>query len=284
MFRPVFFIILLFISYLCACDKPATVNDEETPLARVYSHNLYPSDLKGLVKPDATLADSALIVNDHVQSWIRDRLFAHAAENNLPDDINIDRLVDNYRASLMLNTYKQELLKQELDTTVTMQELQSYYDENKEKYRLQENIAQCYYIKVKRDANRVGDLKRWWTLKKESYHKNLVNYAQKNALEHNMLDSLGWTALPDLEAKLPGDSFKDKYYKNGDRDIYVKDRKHRYFLRLNKVLAKGGAAPLGYVQDDIAKIILKRKKKQLIEKKQEELYQKELDNKNIEIF
>jgi len=282
MFKYIFFIILL-IGGLYACDKAEPVGDEQ-PIARVYGEKLYLSDLNGLIGKNTTSADSALIVTDHVQDWIRDRLFAHAAKKNTPEDVNIERLVSNYRASLMLNLYKQELLNTELDTTITLQELQTYYDQNKEKYELQDHVAQCYFIKVKRNADRVGDLKRWWTLKRGSYHANLVNYAQKHALEHNMTDSLGWTSLSDLEAKLPGDAFKDKYYKNGERDIYVKDRKHRYFLRLNKVLKKGGTAPLGYVQDEISKVLLKKKKRQLIETKQEELYQKELDNKNIEIY
>ncbi len=279
---------LLFITAsiccLYACDKAESTQNGEQAIARVYGEKLYFSDLDGLINENTTPADSTQIVNNYIQNWVRDRLLAHAAEGNTSEDVNIERLVSNYRASLMLNMYKQELLKTELDTTVTMQELQNYYDQNKDKYELQDHIAQCYYIKVKRNANRVGDLKRWWTLKRESYHKNLVNYALKNAIEHNMTDSLGWTTLSELETKLPGDSFKDKYYKEGERDIYVKDRKHRYFLRLNKVLRKGGTAPLSYVQDDISKILLKKKKTQLIETKQEELYQRELDNKNIEIY
>jgi len=276
--------ILTALALLClyACQQSQTPSNDEQTLARAYGESLYLSDMKGLIKEDMTPADSALIVNDHVQTWLRDRVLAHTASGSATTNEKIERLVSNYRSSLLLNEYKQELLESELDTTVTVEELQAYYAENKQKYELQDNIAQGMYIKIDR-TKPYGDLKRWWKLRKDTHYDQLVELAQKESDDY-MLDTLKWISFDDWEAKLPEDAFKEKYYDNGDRDIYVKNRTHRYFLKINKVIRKRKIAPMEYVQDDISKIILKNKKSDLISRKQEELYQQELENKNIEVY
>ncbi len=275
-------IIITALLCLYACQQPQATSSSQQVLARAYGESLYMSDLKGLIKADMSPADSALIVNDHVQTWLRNRVLAHTAAGDMPANEKIERLVSDYRSSLLLTEYKQQLLDTELDTTVTLEELTTYYEDNKQKYELQNNIAQGMYIKIDR-TKPYGNIKRWWKLSKDDHYEKLIDLAQKEADDY-MLDSVKWISFDDWEAKLPEGSFKEKYYDNGDRNIYVKNRTHRYFLKINKVIRRGKIAPMEFVQDDISKIILKNKKSDLISKKQEELYQEELDNKNIEVY
>ena len=275
-------IIITTLLCLYACQQPQATSSGEQALARAYGESLYLSDLKGLITEDMTPADSALVVNDHNQTWLRNRVLAHTAAEDKPANEKIERLVSDYRSSLLLTEYKQQLLDTELDTTVTLEELTTYYDDNKQKYELQDNIAQGMYIKIDRTKS-YGNLKRWWKLSKDSHYEQLIDLAQRDADDY-MLDSLKWISFDDWEAKLPEGSFKEKYYDNGERNIYVKNRTHRYFLKINKVIRRGKTAPMEFVQDDISKIILKNKKSDLISRKQEELYQQELDNKNIEVY
>lgn len=275
----IFFIVLLCLS---ACKENKLLSNEE-PLARVHDAMLYPSDIEGLVTATTSPADSTLIVGSYINGWVRDRLLVRKAKDNLAEDLDIDRLVENYRSSLLLNLYKENLLKEKLDTNITMQEMKTFYAENKERYELKDNIARCYYIKVERDVPERGTLNRWWTLRKDTYYANLVNYAKKYGVEYSMNDSI-WIEFNELEAKLPKGAFNDKYYKKGDKDIYVKDRKYRYYLRLNEVRSAKKPAPFSYVQDDLSKVILKKKKMELLKKTEEELYEKALNKNNIEIY
>lgn len=277
----IFFTIIIALC-LIACKENKLLSNEE-PLARVYQESLYPSDIEGLVTTSTTSEDSALIVSSYVNGWVRDRLFAQKAKDNLPENVDIDRLVDNYRSSLLLNLYKENLLAEKLDTNITMEEMKAYYAENKKRYELKDNIARCYFIKVERDVPERSSLNRWWSLRKDTYYQNLVNYAKKYAVEYSMNDSI-WIEFNELEAKLPKGAFNDKYYKKGDRDIYVKDRNFRYYLRLNEVRSARKSAPFSYIQDDLSKVILKKKKMELLKKTEEELYESALNRNNIEIY
>jgi len=276
------FFIIVVLCLATACKENKLLSNEE-PLARVYDDMLYPSDIEGLVTTTTTPADSTLIVSSYISGWGRDRLLVRKANENLNDDVDIDRLVENYRSSLVLNLYKENLLKEELDTNITIQEMKAYYAENKERYELKDNIARCYYIKVERDVPERSSLNRWWTLRKDTYYSNLVNYAKKYGVEYSMNDSI-WIEFSELEAKLPKGAFKDKYYRKGDKDIYVKDRNYRYYLRLNEVRSAKKSAPFSYIQDDLSKVILKKKKMELLKKTEEEEYERALNKNNIEIY
>jgi hypothetical protein len=78
---------LLFVGFLlsilvaCSSEK-----DGEKPLAKVGSQYLYPSDLKNVVMPGMSDADSAMIVRNYVEDWVRRRLLVEKANENVEVD------------------------------------------------------------------------------------------------------------------------------------------------------------------------------------------------------
>ena len=46
------------------------------------------------------------------------------------DNTEINKLVTDYRQALLINGYKERLIKQQLDTIVSEQEISDYYNEN----------------------------------------------------------------------------------------------------------------------------------------------------------
>lgn len=50
------------------------------------------------------------------------------AESNIPDNVEIDRLVENYRKALIMHTYQQQLISQKLSEEIPEQELTDFYN------------------------------------------------------------------------------------------------------------------------------------------------------------
>ena len=120
------------------------------------------SDLEGMIPEGSTAKDSSLIMNAYVERWIRKALLLHEAERNIPQDLNIDKLVRDYRASLVTNNYEQLLVEQMLDSTITQQELNDFYNKHKEQYQLETPIVRSYFIKLPKNAPNANNLRRWW--------------------------------------------------------------------------------------------------------------------------
>ncbi|WP_407267212.1 hypothetical protein R8G64_02425 [Tenacibaculum maritimum] len=51
-----------------------------------------------------------------------------------------------YRESLFINSYKERLIKQQLDTIIAAEEVATYYNKNKENFKLNEELFQLDYI------------------------------------------------------------------------------------------------------------------------------------------
>ncbi|MEL6142231.1 MAG: hypothetical protein AAFU67_11495, partial [Bacteroidota bacterium] len=154
------FVLLLFT--IVCCDRSAVKVDSNPLLARVHSKELHLSDLEGMFPQNASDSDSSLIIQAFVNRWVRDAVLQWESERNLPSDMNIDRLVRDYRASLVRSTYEKVLVQQRMDSVVTQEQLAEYYESNKEQHQLEKPIIRCYFIKVPHPTPESKRLQRLW--------------------------------------------------------------------------------------------------------------------------
>jgi len=68
------------------------------------------------------------------------------AEENLTNEENTiyNKLVQDYKQSLLVNGYKERLIQQQLDTVISEDEIEEYYNSNSNNFRLNEEL-----IKIK---------------------------------------------------------------------------------------------------------------------------------------
>ncbi len=173
-----FFIILIA---LASCD---TMNNsvQEKPVARVYDSYLYPSDLNDRIPVGLASDDSIRIARRLIEEWVREKLLLNRAEQNLSvEQKDVKKQLEEYRSSLLTYQYKQKLLSQNLDTVVTDQELQSYYELNSSNYILDNDVVKVNYIKLGIDAPQVNDVRRWYRSDipddLDNLEKYCINYA-----------------------------------------------------------------------------------------------------------
>ena len=160
--------LITYIFFLTTClwvsctpaEKIPEENDVE--LAKVFNKKLFLSELEGMVPEGATPEDSIKIINAEVERWARETLLMQEAEKNIPTDLNIDRLVRDYRMSLIRHNYEQFLVETQLDSVISEQELNDYYEKNKEQYQLKSSIIRCFFIKIPKLAPNVDRLRNWW--------------------------------------------------------------------------------------------------------------------------
>ena len=69
---------------------------------------------------------------------------------SLPEETleEFDRLVEEYRADLYTRAYKEALVAQDQDTTISRSELETYYEEQKENFRLKEKLVRLRFVEI----------------------------------------------------------------------------------------------------------------------------------------
>jgi hypothetical protein len=269
---------------LSGCQQTNAGGDQEDKLlAEVKNRRLYLSELDGMFPEGTSGADSNLIINAYVDRWVREALILNEAERNLPQDLNIDKLVRDYRASLLRNTYEQVLVEELLDSTVANQELRSFYEKNKEQFELETPIVRCHFIKVPLPVPQSDSLRIWWSgINQGNNLMKLRTYAEQYASTYELADS-SWLRIEQLALELPQETIttENAIYR---RDLRQEDDNFQYYLRVYEVKNRTEIAPLGYIEDQARKVILHSRKMKILKEKREDLYELEMRKNNIRIF
>ena len=59
------------------------------------------------------------------------------AQSNIPNNGEIDKLVENYRKALIMHTYQQALIHQRLSEEISEQDLTEYYEKNQALFKVE---------------------------------------------------------------------------------------------------------------------------------------------------
>ena len=121
----------------------------ERILARVHDDYLYESDMKGIVASGILPKDSLAITRSFIENWVRQQLIIQQAQKNLTNaQMDFSRQLENYKNSLIIYEYENALVRQNLDTVITDEETENYYDANQQNFLLKDNIVQILYVKL----------------------------------------------------------------------------------------------------------------------------------------
>jgi hypothetical protein len=277
-----FFWILAIFSFAMVCFEScerSSLKTGDRPLAKAFNRTLYLSEMAGMFPPGE---DSALIINAYVERWIRETLLLLEAERNIPSDLNIDKLVRDYRASLVRHSYEQFLVEQLLDSTVTKAELEAFYENNKAQYQLETPIIRCLFIKVPLPVYRGDELRRMWNSDKPEDFPKLVRFCSEFAESH-LLEENTWHKLGDIVAELPQGILTAENL-GARKEITLKDDQFEYYLRVLEWKNQRDIAPLSYIEDQARRFILRSRIDQVLEDKKDEMYELELRRGNVQIF
>ena len=271
--------ILLLILASCGSADSET---KDQLLARVHQKELFLSELAGMFPNDATTEDSTLIIRGFVNRWTKNAALEWEAERNLPPDMNIDRLVRDYRASLVSSHYEELLVEARLDSTVTQRELEAYYADNKQRYLLERPIVRCFFIRLPYPIEGEETLQNYWNNGNITDTAALEAYCAR-AAEVSLLSAEDWYSLDDIAEQLPAGTLTAANIR-AKQEFSLREGSYRYYFRLLEVKPRLEVAPLSYVKDQARSMIIQNRKMGVVQQAREEIYQRELRKKNVELF
>ncbi len=275
-------VLLLVVAMLASCQPPEQGQKDDVLLARVYNQELYLSELKDMIPPGLSPEDSMEMIEAFVDRWVREAVLMEEAERAVPKDLNIDKLVRDYRASLVRHSYEKRLVEQKLDSVVTDQEIRDFYEQSKEQFRLEEPVVRCHFIKAPLSAPRLDEVDAWWASRDSASWEKLKLWAQSYAHVALLSDST-WYKYSEVVASLPPRMIDED--DPSRHETFVKDQEgYRYYFRLLEWYPAGAVPPVSYVRDKIVRTILHRRKQKLLDEVREQMYQKALRHNEIEIF
>ncbi len=273
----------LFI-VICSCNPQIEeTDDNEVVLAEVYDHRLTYSDIAELIPHPTTQEDSLMRLRAIVENWVREALVLHKAEMAISPDIDIEKLIEDYRSSLLIHNYELDLIESQMDTTVTPEELQRYYEANMDQYQLESTIVRCHFIKLPRPIDNRDSLRVWWESESPADFRKLIRYCNEQQVEIFMLTDSTWYKVDEITQLLPPGTLSQQSMKAG-RTFQFSDETSEYYIRILEKVKNQEIAPLSYIQSQAKRYIMHQRKLTLMEKIKSDLYKEEIQGNEVKIY
>jgi hypothetical protein len=275
--------VLLFVIFsFIACSEELPDNNR-IPLAKVFDKYLYLDDFAGIIPPGTSPEDSVVIIRNNIDLWVKKQLILNKAEINLKtDEKEIEKKIEDYRASLLIYEYKQEFLKQKLDTVVENKDIVLYYNSNPESFQLSTPAIRATVITVAKKIDDGQTLNRLFFSAKYDSTK-IIDFCKRTNSKYNNFN-YEWLLFSNLSTFIPIDIDNPEILLKSDTKFQYQDPENYYYLKINKYRLRGELQPLQFVSDQIKSIILNKRKVALIEELEQNIYQNALEYKNFEIL
>jgi hypothetical protein len=275
--------LIFLVVIFSACSNRDTDPGDRT-VARAYGAWLLQSELSGIVPEDASPSDSIAIINSYINNWIRNQLLLHQAEKNLTSgQKDFSKQLNDYRNSLVIYKYESELVRQNLDSLISVDELEAYYESNTDNFVLKEDIVQFVYLKVSEDVQQIEDIRRLLNKGFAENQDSVSFYAVQFCDDYAMMNEQ-WIPLSRLLSVVPIQT--EDVSTIFDNDVFVEyySKPHYHFIYFTGYKLKGDISPFEYEIENIKLILLNRRKKMLIKDMHNEIYEQARQNNDFEYF
>ncbi|MCL5246984.1 peptidyl-prolyl cis-trans isomerase [Cellulophaga sp. 20_2_10] len=282
-------IFLLGILYmtvtLSSCQGVFVSDKEKEVVARVGENFLYKEDLEDLVGKNVAKEDSITLVTSYINNWASKQLLMSKSKVNLSEDqlAEFDRLVANYKTDLYTGAYKEALVQKEQDTIISKEELEAFYQKEKENFKLSEKLLRVRYVELPPqflNKKAVIDKLKGFSDKDRMYLDSINVQFRKV----NFNDSV-WVEASRLINEIPPlTSENEQLYLKKSQFFEMQDSLGVYLTKVVDMLDKNEAAPLQYITPTIKRVLLNRRRLEYLRKLEVDIIDEAIKNKEFEIY
>jgi len=276
----------IHIIFLCwavvACTGQS--DDSDIRVARVGDKMLYLSEVEEFVPEEISHSDSILIAEDFVRKWIERELLIKKAEENLtPEQLDVSEEIANYRNSLIIYKYKNQMVAQKMDTTVRDVEIEEYYTQHAENFNLTHNIVKAAFVKIPEEVADPELLKLYCTNSSDEDFRDLKEYSLQYAKSFDTFNDT-WVDFSRVVRNLPDVPEDQEEFLTGNKILETRDTAFYYLVCIRNYKLAGEPAPVEYVREQIKDLILNRRKLEFLKKIERDIYTEGLRSHKFNIY
>lgn len=255
-------------------------------VARVYDQYLYKDDLDTVTQVAETPEEQTRLAEQYIQTWITKQLLtAEAERNSTLDPTAIAKQLSDYKHALLVHSYLERVINDQLDKEVSDQEIETYYQAHKENFVLRSPIFQGKWVIAPKETTRKKKLRRLLLQANDDTQlKALNSYCFQFAKEYS-LDASTWLDWENVLRDTPFQRVKNKVHLlTRNKLLYRSDEAYDYYIKIEAYKLPRDIAPLPLVKDQITDIIIYKRKIALANKIKQDIVTKAKRNNHCTIY
>jgi hypothetical protein len=278
-------ILMVACGFLLSCSQPKEVKTEkQDAIARAGSEELTSEQLKNYLINTGNPEDTAGLKRKAVESWATESLFYQEALSKLDEDeMAVEEQVQAYKKSLVNYIYQTKIIEANLDTNVSKEEIEQYYNENRDNFILKDNIVKVNYYKIPLKAQALEKMKKLFYAINPKDKEQLQNLCVQYAENYFVNDST-WLYLDDIKKEIPKLRDQPDFNISTGRVVELSDDVFYYYLRIKDMRVKNGLSPINFERQNIKNFIINKRKTLLIQQYKQQLLEKAKTEKTFSVL
>ena len=276
-------IALVSITLLVSCKWNKSVTEYvygKTPIVEIGTDVLYEEDIKQVVPLGLSEADSTLFAQQFIKNWAQDVLFYQNAIRNIPDTKDIDRLVENYRRSLIEHEYQRRLIEQKFSSETAEEDIEQFYNDNERLFVLDESLLRGLFLKISNKSHDLSDIRKLYTRQDDESFEEIEKYCIRNAARCEFFYD-NWRTVAEIEVLLPTLEKPLEAMLKDNGSFEFKDEEYIYLLNVSEFAPKGGIEPLDHARSRIRGLLINSNEVSYMRKIKEDLYDAAIEKNRI---
>ena len=275
------FMFLTFVVLLgdCKGSQPADTTDV---LVSVKGRTLNRSEVNKLIPRGISSADSLLLAENFTKKWVKDVLVYDVALRNLGDEKEeVDKLVEEYRRSLVRYRYQERLVEEKLKTDIRESDKLNYYEENQKKFILDKGLIKGLFLKIPVDAPGLTDVKKWYKSTDVASLEKIEKYSVQNATIYEYFYDK-WVDFDEVMDNIPIHVSNPNAFLKANKYVEVADSSYCYLLNIKEYLPFGSVEPYDYASSHVTEMLVNQRKVEFLKKFEDELYNDAIRSGDVE--
>ena len=153
--------IMIVLPALSSCKAISSFFTGDEVVAEVGSEKLYRSDINMILPKGLAPEDSTRLAMQYITTWASDLIYINIAEEQLSkSEKDVTKELEDYRKSLLKYRYEQLYVNERLDTAVTDEQVQEYYEAHKDMFVLPRPVLKARYLNIYTDSPAKEQIRR----------------------------------------------------------------------------------------------------------------------------
>ena len=270
--------ILIVLPAVSSCRAISSFLRGGEVIAEAGSEKLYRSDLDKVIPKGISAEDSTYLAKQYINAWATDLVYLSIAEQQLSkSEKDVTKELEDYRKSLLKYRYEQLYVNERLDTAVSDDKVEEYYNAHQDK------LVKARFLSISDDSPA-----------KDQIRKRMSSDEVEDLVE---ADSLAYSAA--LKYATWSDQWIDVATLarefSMDYTILLGQMKNRWIDHVDTlgvarmayvpaIMQKGEVAPLEYSAPSIRDIIISARKQALISTLEQDLLNDARENGKFVIY
>jgi len=265
----------LTVSLFCVFLITISCSQNGKVVATVDDVPLYENDVLQIMKHQGYDLSDSILFNEMVDKWCIDQAFINELENQDNNSFRTNQLrAHSFIADLARFEIEKISIQSQLDTLVSDEEINQYYEQNKEEFILQDYIVKALYLKIPKSIDfKKDEVHKYYLLKNDKDLVEINAYAKSYAENYYFNDST-WIFFNELVKDIPISKYNvDNIILNRSK-TYFSDDNFTYFINVIDFKLKNEVPPIDFLRNDIRRIILTKRLLEITDKNESVLIQR----------